>query len=1383
MGPQVAANLAALIESTTDLIWSVDLALRLQTFNRAFQENIEKTFGVRLAPGMNSLDFLPPEKAESWAALYQRALTEGPFRCEYFLADGRTLDLVFNRIVCAGEVSGISVFGKDITERKMAESATQDAERRYRALFEGALEGIFQSTLEGQPLTANPAMARMLGYDSVEEYLAVIQDVGREVWANAGERAEFLRLLEECGAVRGYQCRFRRKDGSTLWVSLNCRQILAADGVTRVNEGFIEDITARKQAEMELRGSEELFRAITETSPLVIVLAAGEEDRIEYVNPTFTRLFGYTKEEIRAAADWFPLAYPEPAYQQWVMEEWRRKVERTFETNSAFEPIETIVCCKDGSKKLIQWGFLMLGGRSLTFGLDLTGRKETERRLAESEELFRSITEASPLAIVLYSRELRNLYVNPAHTRLFGYTVQDFPTVDDWWPLAYPDLEYRARIMQEWRLRVGRAIETHSPIEPLDTEVTCKDGTKRNISWGFVSLGERNLAFGIDLSARVQAEKQMRESDAAYRATFDQAGVGIVYCSFEGVYLRSNARFAEIIGYPVEEVPGLAMAQVTPPEEYGQSAAVLHRMSSPKSETVHWEKRYLRKDGSLIWAKLTTSVQCDSEGRPLHQITFVEDIQARKEAEERLAEAIEVLRVSDERYHAAFKTSLDTICVTRLDDGMIVDVNDTFVDVLGYSREELIEQSVEVPNTWVDDEGEVHQDTFLDMAGRTTLEIDLWADKEDRRRCVEILRRDGVCRNFETRFRKKNGRIFWARLSASVTERDGVLCALAVIRDITESKAAEARLAATADALRRSEARYRTVFEASFDAISVVRREDGVFFDSSPAFYQILGYTREELVGSASDANGGEVIAGDRLTPPVGRSALDIDLWVDPDDRRHLLENLRQSSVCRDFETRFKKKNGEIVWVRLSASLFELEGVSCILFIIRDITAAKEAEEKIQSLSFYDTLTNLPNRRLLLERLKKALVASIQSTRKKALLHVDLDHFKILNDTLGHPIGDLILQEVARRLRACIHEEDTVARIGGDEFLLILEELSDVAEEAAAGAISERILSQIDQPFILGLLNCRCTASIGITVFGERLDSTDEVLQQADLAMGQAKAAGRNGIRFFSSSLQAAVNARAALEKDLRQAIGTSQLSLHYQPQVDGVRLIGAEALLRWQHPTLGMISPASFIPLAEETGLILPLGDWVLEAACRQMAAWTRDGLMAGATVGVNVSARQFHQSDFVAKTLKTLERTGIDPHLLKMELTESSLLENVEEVIAKMTELKGYGIQFSLDDFGTGYSSLSYLKRLPLNQLKIDISFVRDILTDASSGVIAQTIVALGRAMGLSVIAEGVETEAQREFLARLGCTSYQGYLFSRPLPKEDFARLLAGMNAVSR
>ena len=412
-------------------------------------------------------------------------------------------------------------------------------------------------------------------------------------------------------------------------------------------------------------------------------------------------------------------------------------------------------------------------------------------------------------------------------------------------------------------------------------------------------------------------------------------------------------------------------------------------------------------------------------------------------------------------------------------------------------------------------------------------------------------------------------------------------------------------------------------------------------------------------------------------------------------------------------------------------------------------------------------------------------MASIQSTRKKALLHVDLDHFKILNDTLGHPIGDLILQEVARRLRACIHEEDTVARIGGDEFLLILEELSDVAEEAAAqaGAISERILSQIDQPFILGLLNCRCTASIGITVFGERLDSTDEVLQQADLAMGQAKAAGRNGIRFFSSSLQAAVNARAALEKDLRQAIGTSQLSLHYQPQVDGVRLIGAEALLRWQHPTLGMISPASFIPLAEETGLILPLGDWVLEAACRQMAAWTRDGLMAGATVGVNVSARQFHQSDFVAKTLKTLERTGIDPHLLKMELTESSLLENVEEVIAKMTELKGYGIQFSLDDFGTGYSSLSYLKRLPLNQLKIDISFVRDILTDASSGVIAQTIVALGRAMGLSVIAEGVETEAQREFLARLGCTSYQGYLFSRPLPKEDFARLLAGMNAVSR
>jgi EAL domain-containing protein (putative c-di-GMP-specific phosphodiesterase class I) len=348
-----------------------------------------------------------------------------------------------------------------------------------------------------------------------------------------------------------------------------------------------------------------------------------------------------------------------------------------------------------------------------------------------------------------------------------------------------------------------------------------------------------------------------------------------------------------------------------------------------------------------------------------------------------------------------------------------------------------------------------------------------------------------------------------------------------------------------------------------------------------------------------------------------------------------------------------------------------------------------------------------------------------------------------------------------------------VARCGGDEFAVMLENLSEVAEDAAAQAqsIGEKILSISSQPYQLAGHECHCPSSIGITVFGEELESANDALQRAEIAMFQAKEAGRNTIRFFAPALQAAVNARAAMEADLRQAIKANQFVLYYQPQVERGRLIGAEALIRWQHPRHGLLTPGEFIPLAEETGLILTLGDWVLEAACEQVAAWGDRKETAAITLAVNISARQFRQADFVERVLAALKRTGANPQSLKLELTESMLLDNVDDVIAKMTALKSHGLRFSLDDFGTGYSSLAYLRRLPLDELKIDLIFVRDLLEDAASGAIAQAILSLGKAMGLRVIAEGVESEEQQEFLIRMGCHSFQGFLFSRPLPLEEF------------
>jgi diguanylate cyclase (GGDEF)-like protein/PAS domain S-box-containing protein len=444
----------------------------------------------------------------------------------------------------------------------------------------------------------------------------------------------------------------------------------------------------------------------------------------------------------------------------------------------------------------------------------------------------------------------------------------------------------------------------------------------------------------------------------------------------------------------------------------------------------------------------------------------------------------------------------------------------------------------------------------------------------------------------------------------------------------------------------------------------------------------------------------------------------------------------------------------------------------------RDITERKAAESKIEHLAFYDSLTQLPNRRLLMERLSHALARSRRNSSGGALLFMDLDNYKTLNDTFGHDKGDLLLQQVAGRLLSCVRASDTVARLGGDEFVIILEDLSTVPCAAASHAklVGEKILSALKEPYALGPVKYFGSASMGITLFECRDESPNEVLRRADLAMYRAKGEGRNTLRFFDPEMQAAVMAKAALEADLRQALQDEQLVLHYQPQVNSEgRVTGAEALVRWQHPERGMISPAEFIPVAEETGLILQLGRWVLECACRRLAMWARNEETAHLTLAVNVSASQLHCPDFVEDVLRTLEITGANPHRLKIELTETLLVADVEGTIDKMAALKVKGIGFSLDDFGTSYSSLAYLKRLPLDQLKIDRSFVSDALNDHNAAVIVNAIIMLGRSIGLEVMAEGVETEAHCEFLAKSGCQFYQGYFFSRPLVGERFEALV--------
>jgi diguanylate cyclase (GGDEF)-like protein/PAS domain S-box-containing protein len=518
------------------------------------------------------------------------------------------------------------------------------------------------------------------------------------------------------------------------------------------------------------------------------------------------------------------------------------------------------------------------------------------------------------------------------------------------------------------------------------------------------------------------------------------------------------------------------------------------------------------------------------------------------------------------------------------------------------------------------------------------------------------------------------------------------------------------------------------------------------------SFYELLGLKKEEAIS--------------------GRDLEDILPF--PDLRSQAQAVLTSKMVLYGVEALFGEK-----WLRFTIAVAnQTEAGERVLVIVEDITEHKIQAAHVEQLAFYDPLTGLPNRRLLLDRLQQAMSRSVRHNKHGAILFIDLDNFKTLNDTLGHNIGDLLLIDVAKRLQACVRDEDTVSRLGGDEFVIILDGLNEDLQQTATAAlnIGEKILVSIREDFCLEGREYHSTASIGVSLFRGNEVSLDELLKHADTAMYQAKSANRNTLRFFDSSMQIALEIRAALEIDLRQALARQQFEIYYQTQVNEMGVvIGVEALLRWQHPSRGLVLPLEFIPHAEEAGLIVPIGKWVLQAACTQLKIWGTDSRTSHLHLSVNVSARQFRQQDFVEMVLEVLAKTGADPCKLRLELTESLVLDNVSDSIDKMQALRGVCIHFSLDDFGTGQSSLSYLKRLPLDQIKIDQSFVRDIATDPSDAAIVKTIIGMANNLGLEVIAEGVETTVQRNFLESNGCHLYQGYLFSKPMPIEELQILL--------
>jgi diguanylate cyclase (GGDEF)-like protein/PAS domain S-box-containing protein len=735
-------------------------------------------------------------------------------------------------------------------------------------------------------------------------------------------------------------------------------------------------------------------------------------------------------------------------------------------------------------------------------------------------------------------------------------------------------------------------------------------------------------------------------------------------------------------------------------------------------ESYSTEFRIVRSSGEIRWIqahafRLAASVDGEAV------VGFHTDVTERKLAEQ--------TRQESEAYNKIlFADSHIPLAVLDPETGRLIDCNQAAIDIYGLdSREALLALNP------------------ADVA--TPLQYDGRSSAETAFEHLEPALRTGS-HVFEWRHRRPSGEIWDAEVHLMSFQHKGKTLLQFSLQDISARKRAEADLRVAATAFESQEG-------------MVITDIDQKILRINRACSEITGYSSEEAVGQ---------------TPRLFRSGRHDAAFY-----RAMWESIAETGAWQG-ELWNRRKNGEVFpeWFSISAVKGEGGKVTHYVASFIDISQRKSAEDEIRNLAFYDPLTNLPNRRLLLDRLRHALVVGARSDSVGALLFIDLDNFKTLNDTLGHDKGDLLLESVARRLTGCVREEDTVARLGGDEFVVMLEDLSKDPRDAAgeAGLVGKKILHALSAPHDLAGAIHHSTASIGVAVFMHQVDTVDELLKRADLAMYRAKAAGRNTVRFFDPEMQSAVMARVALEADLRDGLNKNELLLHYQPQVDGHGIIiGAEALLRWQHPHRGMIPPLEFIPLAEETGLILPVGHWVLEAACAKLKEWSGHERTVSLTLAVNVSARQFRHVDFVEQVLGVIKRSGADPQRLKLELTESLLLEDVEEVIVKMAKLKAEGVGFSLDDFGTGYSSLSYLKRLPLDQLKIDQSFVRDVLTDPNDAAIARTIVALGRSMGLTVIAEGVETPEQRDFLAASGCGHYQGYLFGRPVAADEFEKLL--------
>ena len=1048
-------------------------------------------------------------------------------------------------------------------------------------------------------------------------------------------------------------------------------------------------------------------------SPSIVVLLGLEDGRLLDVNPRFEQITGFTRSEALGHTPKALGLWADPTSQRAIFERLR---ERKSINN---EPFWFRTKAGEPFAGLLTAELVQSEDHgTLVFGLiqDTKTFDEREAAVRLAEERYRGIFENAMEGIYQTTPDGSFLAANPALATILGYP--DPKTMLD----RVRNIGEQIFVDPEDRQRIKALLETQDLVKNFEFRIRRPDGTER---W----LAENSRAVRgaddeviyyegtlVDVTARKEAEVALSHSEERYRALVESSQDG-VFITQSGRYSYVNRSYAEMLGYEVTELTGIEWIRIIAPEDRQMMVDLWDRRMKGKWESNAYEVRLLKKDGVTRVVASVRAGPITYEGERASTGT-VRDITSERRHQLELNEA-------QSKYRELFERSVLGMYQTS-PDGRVIEANLAMAKIFGF--ESVAQLKAEV----------------------TTLR-DFYADPSQREVLLADLHHTGSVTGLEYQIKRRDGTLAWVSQNARVVRNaDGsIYCYEGVLQDITARKLAE-------EALQKGEEKYRALVENA--QVGVFMNRDGRYTYVNRAYAEMIGYQEHELLGRTYR----EVVAPEDLSAA---------------DERHQ-RRLRGEHVTNNYEVRLLHKDGQTrVITMMSAAVVEQDGGPVILATLRDVTEQKRIERQLRHNATHDPLTGLPNRSFFIERLQRAIAYARRrgGDAPYAVLFLDLDGFKVVNDSLGHAFGDQLLVETANRIKKCLRPWDTMSRHGGDEFTVLVDHMRGVDD---ATDIAERIHKELSHPIQLGDHEVFINASIGIALGTDYYTTTDEVLRDADTAMYQSKNVGKAGFAIFDTRMHDYAKQRLRLETELRQGLERGEFVAFYQPIVDlgSRKLIGFEALLRWNHPTRGLLRPGDFLKVAEETGLIVPMGWWMMDEASRQLAQWQRTNSKArGLSVAVNIADSQFGHQELTQRVVGALEKSGLPPTCLHLEITESVFTENPRTAVERLHQLKALGIHLHMDDFGTGYSSLSYLSHFPLDTLKVDRSFVMDITENKSHHSIAKTIIQLSKDLGLTAIAEGIETAEQAKALKKLGCPYAQGHFFAGPLAPEAAERLL--------